>query len=180
MNGLNVGACSVASGLFTWDETPSVMKVCDGSNWFKLSTAVRIFLIAGSTWTVPADWKNTDNRIELIGGGGGGASTGAAWDPVGGGGGAYVRLTDVALTPGSVVSIRVGSPGSAGAAARGGTEVTPGLVGRLARRRPWVAQKVESEVRLQAISYQGRAAPQGPPSRHRVQLSIPEAWEAVL
>ena len=59
-----------------------------------------IFLTAGSTtWTVPSDWNNSNNTIDLIGAGGGGhSSTGAAgagggdrYRPSQGGGAASAR-----------------------------------------------------------------------------------------
>jgi len=40
------------------------------------------------TWTVPADWNNSNNTIEAIGGGGGGAWGDVNWSGPGGGAGA--------------------------------------------------------------------------------------------
>lgn len=48
-----------------------------------------IFLTAGSAWTVPADWDDSNNTIHVIGGGGGGGggSYGGGYTRGGGGGG---------------------------------------------------------------------------------------------
>jgi len=70
---------------------------------------------AGATWTVPADWNNANNTIELIGGGGGGSAGNEDGNSgAGGGGGAYVKDTNVALTPSTVLSIAVGAAGAGG------------------------------------------------------------------
>ena len=67
-----------------------------------------IFLTAGSTtWTVPSDWNNSNNTIDLIGAGGGGHSSTGAAGAGGGGGGAFARLTNFALTPGATVYVSV-------------------------------------------------------------------------
>jgi hypothetical protein len=78
---------------------------------------------AGTTWTVPSDWNNANNTIELIGGGGGGsAGDGTGNSGAGGGGGAYVKNANVALTPSAVLSIAIGAAGEGGktAGASGG------------------------------------------------------------
>lgn len=92
------------------------------------ATPVVIFLTSGASWTVPADWNNSQNTIEVIGGGGGGKSptdgaggggyigTGGG----GGGGGAYSSIVNLALAPGSSVQYSVGSGGTAGPAAQSG------------------------------------------------------------
>ena len=63
-----------------------------------------------TTWTVPDDWDNVNNSIELIGSGG--STQDAADSPTGqangAGGGAYAKLHQVQLTPGQVVYINVG------------------------------------------------------------------------
>ena len=74
--------------------------------------ATTIFLTSGTSWSVPSDWSNSANTIEVIGGGGGGAS--AAGAPAGGGGGAYSKITNLSLTPGGSANIQVGSGGSMG------------------------------------------------------------------
>jgi hypothetical protein len=78
-------------------------------------TNVVILTTTGSllSWTVPADWNDSDNRIECIGAGGGGFG-----DPSlagkGGGGGAYSAIENLNLTPAASVSYRVGSKGLGG------------------------------------------------------------------
>lgn len=62
------------------------------------------------TWTVPLDWDNTSNSIELIGSGGTsvdalGSATGQC---NGAGGGAYAKLTNFQLTPGQTVYLNIG------------------------------------------------------------------------
>jgi hypothetical protein len=57
---------------------------------------------SGSSWSVPADWNNSNNVIECIGGGAGG-SRGAA-----GGGGAYSRATNAGLPMGRTVAYNIG------------------------------------------------------------------------
>lgn len=73
------------------------------------TTTVFITSTSQTSWTVPNDWTNT-NTIELIGGGGGGA-TGSNSGAGGGGGGAYAKITNLSLTPGSSVTIKVGAGG---------------------------------------------------------------------
>lgn len=68
-------------------------------------------ITTGTTWTVPASWNSTDNKIRVIGAGGGGALGGG-----GGGGGAYAEIINKALTPESSISIQIGAAGSQGTA----------------------------------------------------------------
>jgi hypothetical protein len=80
-----------------------------------------VFLTTGTSWTVPADWNNASNTIECIGAGGGGvdgtvAVVGAGG---GGGGGAYSKIANLTLTPGSAITVQVGTGGTR--AASGGT-----------------------------------------------------------
>lgn len=67
-----------------------------------------IILTTGSTWTVPADWDSTDNKIECIGGAQGGGFGGGD----GGGGGAYTFRSNLTLTPGAVIPIVIGQGGA--------------------------------------------------------------------
>jgi hypothetical protein len=80
----------------------------------------RTFILQGTTaWTVPADWNNADNSIELIGAGGGGAggnTVGGGSAAAGGGGGEYRKLTNQTYTPSHVITIQVGQGGAGGAA----------------------------------------------------------------
>lgn len=70
------------------------------------ATATTIFLTdTGLTsWTVPSDWNNSDNTIEVIGGGGGGGRSG---------GGAYSKVSNQTLS--GTVGIQVGAGGGPGA-----------------------------------------------------------------
>jgi hypothetical protein len=70
----------------------------------------QIFIVSGTSWTVPADWNPADNSIETIGGGGGGGTSSGGNDAGGGGGGAYSKITNLTLSPGSV-TLQVGSGG---------------------------------------------------------------------
>lgn len=76
----------------------------------------QIFLTAGSSWTVPADWNSASNRIEVIGGGGTGY-VGLFYDPWlyqgggGGGGGGYSSVANLVLTPAASIPYHVGGPG---------------------------------------------------------------------
>jgi hypothetical protein len=72
-----------------------------------------IFLTSGTSWQVPSNWNDSINKIEVIGGGGGGGGSGGNTGG-GGGGGAYELASNVTLTPGSTVTIAVGSGGSGG------------------------------------------------------------------
>lgn len=69
---------------------------------------VRIFLTTtgAGTWTVPEDWNNLNNTIEVIGGG---ATADMRWQNVGGG--AYSSIANKSLTPGASVSYSVGIAG---------------------------------------------------------------------
>ena len=40
----------------------------------------QVFIIAGTSWTVPADWNSADNSIETIGAGGGGSNADINFD----------------------------------------------------------------------------------------------------
>lgn len=84
------------------------------------SATARIYLTATGThsWTVPSDWNNANNTIEVIGGGGGGGGFND-WSP---GGGAYSKCTNVTLTAGANVnySVGAGSTGVTSGSADGG------------------------------------------------------------
>jgi hypothetical protein len=82
---------------------------------YKVETQVKEILLSYGTtnWTVPLDWNNSNNKIEVWGAGGGG---GSVTDPdlyaSGGGGGAYEYLNNLVLTPGQVISITIGQGGN--------------------------------------------------------------------
>lgn len=69
-----------------------------------------IFLISGSTWTVPSDWNASGATIECIGPGGNGGK-----DPNNGGGqgGGYGKVTSPSnINVGDTLSIQIGAGGS--------------------------------------------------------------------
>jgi hypothetical protein len=94
---------------------------------YKPKARAQIFLTSGTTWTVPTDWVNSNNSIEVIGGGGGGGggfqqSTGnGGYGGGGGGGGGYSKAVNVTFTPGAVVGINIGTAGGGGASSAAGT-----------------------------------------------------------
>lgn len=65
----------------------------------------RVYLISGTTWTVPSDWNSSSNTIETIGGGGHGGQYDLGGGG-GGGGGAYASISNLSLTPGASVTYR--------------------------------------------------------------------------
>lgn len=65
-----------------------------------------IVLTSGTSWTVPSDWVNTNNKIEAIGPGGNGFNSAS------GAGGMYASISNVTLTPGASISYQVGLGGS--------------------------------------------------------------------
>ena len=82
-----------------------------------------IYLTSGSSWTVPADWNNSANSIEVIGGGGAGYSKydSSSGYGGGGGGGGYSKLSNLTLTPGNSVGYAVGLGGTSEGAGGGNT-----------------------------------------------------------
>ncbi len=60
-------------------------------------------------WTVPSDWNNFDNMIEVIGAGGTGWSSVAGGGGAGAGGGAFASTSNVTLTPGATIIYQIGS-----------------------------------------------------------------------
>jgi len=71
-------------------------------------TVVFITTPGASTWTVPVGV--TSVKVEAIGGGGGGGGHYGS----GGGGGAYATASNISVTPGSSISVSVGTAGTAG------------------------------------------------------------------
>ncbi len=69
---------------------------------------------ADGSWDVPADWNDSNNSIQAIGGGGAGFSADATHGAGGGGGGAYSVVTNANLPEGTAIDIQVGAGGSAG------------------------------------------------------------------
>ena len=75
-----------------------------------VSTVVFLTSTGSHTWSVPADFNNSDNTVECIGGGATGARANSGTvGGRGGGGGGYARKTNVALTPSGTVSYYVGA-----------------------------------------------------------------------
>lgn len=68
------------------------------------------------TWSVPSDWPNGNNTIEVIGGGAGGGTSAGNNDAGGGGGGGYSKITNLTLTPGGSAQYQIGVGGAAAAA----------------------------------------------------------------
>jgi hypothetical protein len=73
---------------------------------------LRLTAVGQNAWTVPDDWNDTNNKIEVIGGGGAGSSGQNSGG--GGGGGAYARIANLNLTPGAHVLYQVGEAGAKG------------------------------------------------------------------
>ena len=60
-------------------------------------TIVVTSLQGAGVWTIPADWNDADNTIELIAPGGGGYPGAASVSSGGGGGGSYTKMTNVPI-----------------------------------------------------------------------------------
>lgn len=95
----------------SWEEARQWQIAADAN------TVIYITSTASTTWTVPSDWNNSSNTIELIGGGGGGATAQAGQGGAAGGGGgaAYAKITNFSTSTGNNVKIQVGKAGGAGA-----------------------------------------------------------------
>ena len=78
--------------------------------------ATRIVLTTTGTnnWTVPSDWNNSSNTIEVIGAGGDGATGGFNAGKSGGAGGGYGKISNQTLTPGASISYTIADHGSVG------------------------------------------------------------------
>ena len=70
-----------------------------------------IFLTSGTSWTVPSDWNNAVNTIEVIGGGGG-ATDGNSVTPERE---AAIPTIKRKLHPNSMVTVAIGGGGAGGA-----------------------------------------------------------------
>ena len=64
------------------------------------------------SWTVPGNWNNSNNSIEVMGGGGNGGTNPGNYG-AGGGGGGYAKKSNAVLTPGTNCTINVGGPAAA-------------------------------------------------------------------
>lgn len=92
----------------------------------------RVFLTSGSSFTVPADWSNASNTIEVIGGGGGAGDDDqisyGGYGGGGGGGGGYAKVSNVSLTPGANLQYYIGQGGQGGTGMGNGTAGTATLL----------------------------------------------------
>lgn len=96
-----------------------------------LTGNVKIFLTTGTTFTVPSNWNNASNSIEVIGGGaGGGGATTDAIEGGGGGAGAYSKISNLTLTPDASVTYQGGAAGAGGAVETDGTAGTDSFFNR--------------------------------------------------
>jgi uncharacterized repeat protein (TIGR01451 family) len=118
---VNIGACNVPvssnltnTALAYGGGDPlhsSLASAVSGSDSTNISNVTKIVCITGgTTWTVPADWNNSVNTIEAIGGGSDGGSVDYPYD--GGGGGAYSAISNAVLTSGATVTLAIGAHGS--------------------------------------------------------------------
>jgi sugar lactone lactonase YvrE len=73
-----------------------------------LAQTTVIFLTSGTSWTVPSNWNNANNTVEVIGAGGAHKSSSAT---AGAGGGSYSKANNLTLTPNSSVPYNVGISG---------------------------------------------------------------------
>jgi hypothetical protein len=80
--------------------------------WF----VIQVFIISGTSWTVPVDWNAANNSVETIGAGGGGQTADISYAGSGGGGGAYSKITNLSLTGGDTIALQIGGGGLPGAA----------------------------------------------------------------
>lgn len=71
-----------------------------------------IRLTSGTSWPVPPDWNNADNKIQCYGGGSGGASHNDTTKNGAGAGGAYADWTNLTLTAGTNISYGIGAGGT--------------------------------------------------------------------
>ena len=80
------------------------------------------YITSGTSFTVPADWDNSNNAIHIYGAGGGSSgsyvpgSSGNRLGSAGGGGGGYTQVLNLTATPGSSLSYNIGLGGAAGSA----------------------------------------------------------------
>lgn len=101
-----------------------------------MSSIVILTNAGTNNWTVPSDWNNSSNTVEVLGAGGNGSTTA---NRAGGGGGGYAKSSNLTFTPSSSVSYTIATGGSgattsltggpsatAGGNASGSTGGTPG------------------------------------------------------
>ena len=100
----------------------SNMTVDNDGPWpFTTGTALRMIVLPPGTtsWTVPADWDSTANKVRCLGSGGDGSAGVAGATRVSGasgGTGGWAETSNIVLTPGSTITgITVPAHGSGGA-----------------------------------------------------------------
>lgn len=122
---------------YTWYLGANSVRTTAGANYSNNVTGalflsgsgspVKVYQIdntATTSWTVPADWTSSNNKIYIYGGGGGGAgsrytsSTNKAGGAGGGGGGCTV-INNFAASPSSSIVVAVGTAGTGGTAGGG-------------------------------------------------------------
>ena len=113
-------------GVFAIAPQKAYAITCGAGSEIGVSGVCRGFLTAAdaSPWTVPNDWGNASNTIEVIGAGGGGGSAGggAGNEAGGGGGGAYAKVQNLSFTPGvSTVVFQVVGTSTGGTGGGNGT-----------------------------------------------------------
>ena len=67
-----------------------------------MATPKILFLIAGTSWTIPNDWNSANNTVAAIGAGGNSTSS------TGGNGGCYALISNFNSTPGTSISYTIG------------------------------------------------------------------------
>ncbi|MDB5490367.1 MAG: hypothetical protein JWO78_216 [Micavibrio sp.] len=89
---------------------------------------VKIFLTStgAANWTVPADWNDLNNSIEVIAGGGSGCAAGGGNYGGSGSGGAYSKITNLALTKGALIPVNIGAGGARAISTGGNILGNPG------------------------------------------------------
>lgn len=97
--------------------TPEWSSLLNPNLVYDFSTQIGLTASPGSlqSWTIPNDWNNSNNEIEVLsGGGGGGGNCGG-----GGGGGSYERILNQFLTGTPQYQIGIGGQGSSSSASTG-------------------------------------------------------------
>jgi hypothetical protein len=109
---------TASTNLITWYATNSTNSGNNLGIFFSDTSKKLIYLLSGTTITLPNDWNPNNNKIYLIGGGGGGgqgfyngSSIGAGG---GGGGGGFLLVQNFSAAPGAIISYAVGSGGGNG------------------------------------------------------------------
>lgn len=93
---------------------------------FEFASQSILTATTNTTWTLPTDWNNADNKIECLGGSGGSGGIGTTTGNIagGGGGGAYSRTVNATVS--SNQTYNAGIAGTAGATGSGQVAGTGG------------------------------------------------------